>query len=45
MKTIYTAETLNLMSQLNGIENVNNLVKTGAVKELENGVKYLVVEE
>ena len=45
MKIIYLENTLNLLAQLNGIEEVNNLVKTGVVRELENGVKYLVVEE
>lgn len=45
MKTIYTENTLNLMSQLNGVEEVNSLVKTGVVKETEEGVKYLVIEE
>ena len=44
MKIIYMSETINLLSQLNGVEEVNNLVQTGVIKELE-GVKYLVVED
>lgn len=45
MKTIYTESTLNLLSQIEGIDIVNNLVKTGVVKETEDKVKYLVIEE
>ena len=45
MKIIYMTETINLLSQLNGIEEVNNLVQTGVVKETEDKVKYLVIEE
>jgi hypothetical protein len=44
MKIIYLENTLNLLSQIEGIENVNNLVKTGVVKETD-GVKYLVIED
>lgn len=44
MKIIYTESTLNLLSQLNGIEEINNLVQTGVVKETD-GVKYLVVDD
>lgn len=44
MKIICTETTLSLLSQIEGIENVNNLVKTGVVKETD-GVKYLVIEE
>lgn len=45
MKIIYTETTLSLLSQIEGIETVNNLVKTGVVKETEDKVKYLVIEE
>lgn len=33
MKIIYTETTLSLLSQIEGIESVNNLVKTGVIKE------------
>jgi len=49
MKTIYTEATLNLLSQIEGIDIINNLVQLGVVKEVENEdgvrVKYLVIEE
>lgn len=45
MKTIYMECTLNILSQVEGIEAINNLVKIGVVKETEDKVKYLVVEE
>ena len=45
MKIIYTETTLNLLSQIEGIEEVNNLVQTGVIKETEDKIKYLVVED
>ena len=45
MKTIYLEATLNLLVQMGGAEAVNNLVKAGKVKETEEGLKYLLIEE
>lgn len=43
MKTIYLESTLNLLAQKDGIETVNNLVKTGEIKQTEEGIKYLLI--
>ena len=49
MKIIYLENTLNLLSQIEGIDIVNNLVQLGVVKEVENEngvrVKYLVIDD
>lgn len=37
--------TLNILSQIEGVESVNNLVKIGKVKETEDKVQYLVIDD
>jgi hypothetical protein len=43
MKVIYMEQTLNLLAQLNGIESVNELVKTGEIKKNET-ITYLITQ-
>jgi hypothetical protein len=41
MKTIYMKQTFDILDP----ETVKILMETGQVKKLENGTKYLVIEE
>lgn len=43
MKIIYMEQTLGLMAQISGVEMVNELVKTGQIKQTET-VNYLVIQ-
>ena len=49
MKTIYMEPTINMIGQKAINDNTPNvvpdLVKQGIVKELESGLKYLVIED
>ena len=42
MKVIYMEQTLNMMAHINGVESVNELVKTGTIKQGES-INYLVI--
>lgn len=44
MKLIYMEQTLNMMAQINGVDMVNELVKTGQIKQTEM-VNYLVITQ
>lgn len=43
MKVIYMEQTLNLMAQINGVESVNELVKTGQIKQTKT-INYLIIQ-
>jgi len=44
MKEIYMASTLGLLSQINP-QLAQDILNKGTVKELDSGVKYIVIEE
>lgn len=44
MTLIYTEDTLNLLTQIHGVDSINNLIKTGVVKQLGE-VNYLIIKE
>jgi hypothetical protein len=43
MKVIYMEQTLNLMAKINSVESVNELVKTGQIKQTET-INYLITQ-
>lgn len=43
-KLIYMEQTLNLLAKKD-LESANNLVKQGLVKEIENKIKYLIIDD
>ena len=49
MKIIYMGQTINMLAQIKlnegDKESIKALVDSGEVKELESGLKYLVIEE
>jgi hypothetical protein len=44
MKEIWMGQTLGLLSQINP-QLAQEIVNKGTVKELEDGVKYIIIEE
>lgn len=44
MKEIWMASTLGLLSQINS-ELAQEVLNKGTVKELDSGIKYIVIEE
>ena len=43
MRVIYMEQKLSLMAKINGVESVNELVKTGQIKQTET-MNYLITQ-